>query len=277
MWEYTDKVRDYYRNPKHVGEIPDANAVGEVGSLTCGDALKIYLKINADGIIEDAKFQTFGCGSAVASAGALIDMIIGKPAEEVRKITNRDIADFLGGLPAQKMHCSVLGKEALDAAFANYYGEEYVNEEHDHDDKIICSCFGVTESKIKQVVTENKITSVEGVTNYCKAGGACGRCKGDIQHIINEITGVIAEKPAPKPMTKTQMIIKVNGIMENFIAAELRKDGGDIELVDIDGNTIIVNLIGACKHCPSSSLTLKNFVESVLKEHLGPEINVVEA
>ena len=100
MWDYSEKVMDHYRNPRNVGKIDDADAVGTAGSLTCGDQLKIYLKIK-NGIVTDAKFQTFGCGSAVASSSILTEMIIGKPIEEVRKITNKDIADELEGLPPE--------------------------------------------------------------------------------------------------------------------------------------------------------------------------------
>ena len=157
MWEYTEKVRDYYRNPKNVGEIEDADAVGEVGSLSCGDALKLFLKIGDNGLITDAKFQTFGCGSAVASAGALTEMIIGKTIDEAIQITNKDIADFLGGLPDEKMHCSVMGKEALEAALENYQGSPVVKKEVG---RVICKCFGVTEEKIRQIIKENNLVSL---------------------------------------------------------------------------------------------------------------------
>ena len=106
MWEYTDKVKEYYTNPKNVGELENPDAVGEAGSLVCGDMLKIFLQIDDNGIITDAKFQTFGCGSAIASSSALTEMIIGKTIEEAEKITNQDIVEFLGGLPNEKIHCS---------------------------------------------------------------------------------------------------------------------------------------------------------------------------
>ena len=123
MWKYSDKVMDHYRNPRNVGKLDDADVIGEAGSLACGDTLKLYLKIK-DGIVTDAKFQTFGCGSAVASSSILTEMVIGKSLEEVRKITNADIARELDGLPPEKMHCSVMGHEALEDALRKYYDEE---------------------------------------------------------------------------------------------------------------------------------------------------------
>lgn len=272
MWEYTEKVKEYYKNPKNVGTIEDADAVAEVGSLSCGDAMKLFLKIDENGIVTDAKFQTFGCGSAVASASALTEMIIGKHIDEAEKITNQDIADELGGLPDQKMHCSVMGQEALESALANYRGESAEKKS-----RVVCQCFGVTEDMIREVIQHNKLSTVEEITNYTKAGGGCGKCKDDIQKIINDELQITQNIVPKKLLTKTQMIIKVNSILENYIADELRKDGGDIELVDIEGNNIFVNLQGSCKNCPSSGLTLKNFVENVLREHLGEEINVIEA
>ena len=269
MWEYSDTVKEHYKNPKNVGSIENADAIGEAGALTCGDALKLYLKIEKD-IVIDAKFQTFGCGSAVASSSMLTEMIIGKPLKEVEKITNKDIIDKLGGLPPEKTHCSVMGKEALEDALKNYYGYEVGKKSAK---KIICNCFSVTEEAIKEAI-EHGAKTVKEVTEATYAGGACGRCKENIQHIIDEIIG---KKEEQKKLTPVQFAIKVNSILENTIAPELAKDGGGIELIDINGKDIYVKLKGACSKCLSATVTLKNFVEKRLKELIDQEITLFEA
>lgn len=273
MWEYTQKVQEYYRNPKNVGEIEDADAIGENGSIVCGDALKIYLKIDENNVITDAKFQTFGCGSAIASSSALTEMIIGKTVEEASQITNDDIADYLGGLPKEKLHCSVMGQEALEDAINKYKGIEVVQ---DPEDRVVCQCFSTTEKKLRQIVREHHITDLCGATNYCKAGGGCGKCVEDVQAVIDDENMKMKSLTEEKKLTKTQMIIKVNNIIENYISDQLRKDGGDIELVDVDENKVYVKLQGTCKNCPSSGLTLKNLVEKTLKEQVDQNIEVIE-
>ena len=120
MSVYSETVMDHFRNPRNVGEIADADGVGEVGNAKCGDIMKIYLKIE-DGIIQDAKFNTFGCGSAIASSSMATEMIKGKPVEEALELTNKAVVEALDGLPAQKIHCSVLAEEAVKAALKDYY------------------------------------------------------------------------------------------------------------------------------------------------------------
>ena len=116
---YSEKVMDHFRNPRNVGVIEDANAVGEVGNAKCGDIMKMYLKIE-DGIIEDVKFETFGCGSAIASSSMATEMIKGKPVEEAAQLSNKAVAEALDGLPDYKMHCSVLAEEAIKSALEDY-------------------------------------------------------------------------------------------------------------------------------------------------------------
>ncbi len=121
--EYSEKVMDHFMNPRNVGEIEDASGIGEVGNPQCGDVMRIYLKIK-DNIIEDAKFKTFGCGAAIATSSMATEMVQGKTIEEAVKITNKVVADALGGLPPVKMHCSVLAEEALEAALTDYFKKQ---------------------------------------------------------------------------------------------------------------------------------------------------------
>lgn len=118
---YSEKVMDHFRNPRNVGVIEDANGVGEVGNAVCGDIMKIYLKINSDEVIEDVKFETFGCGSAIASSSMATQMIKGKPVSEALKLTNQAVTESLDGLPPHKVHCSVLAEEAIKKAVNDYY------------------------------------------------------------------------------------------------------------------------------------------------------------
>ena len=277
MWDYSEKVMDHYRNPRNVGKIDNADAIGEAGSLTCGDSLKIYLKIK-DGIVTDAKFQTFGCGSAVASSSILTEMIIGKSVEEVKKITNKDIADQLGGLPPEKMHCSVMGYEALEDALKNFDDMTDLDDlrEEKTAEKIVCTCFNVTENLIWDAIKQNGLKTVEEVTNYTKAGGACGKCKGLIQDIIDTYYKKEESQKEENTLSPAQKILKINKIIESQISPELQKDGGDITLVDIDGNKVLVKLRGKCSGCKNSHLTLKAFVESTLRETVDKNIVVVE-
>ncbi len=277
MWDYSEKVMDHYRNPRNVGKIDDADAVGSAGSLACGDQLKIYLKIK-NGIVTDAKFQTFGCGSAVASSSILTEMIIGKPISEVRKITNKDIADQLEGLPPEKMHCSVMGYEALEDAlqgYEDYQDLEDIRADEDKKQKIVCTCFGITENVIWDAIKQNGLTTVEEITNYTKAGGACGKCKGLIQDIIDTYYKK-EESKKTEGLSPAQRILKINSIIENQISPELQKDGGDITLVDIDGNKVYVKLRGKCSGCKNSMLTLKAFVEMTLRDAISKDIEVIE-
>ena len=136
---YSEKVMDHFRNPRNVGEIEDADGTGQVGNAKCGDIMRITLKIE-DGIISDAKFTTFGCGSAIATSSMATEMIIGKPVEEALALSNQAVVEALDGLPAHKIHCSVLAEEAVRAAIKDYYDKHGIAYEPDQFCNGDCSC-----------------------------------------------------------------------------------------------------------------------------------------
>ena len=300
MWDYSDKVKDHFLHPRNARVIEDANGVGDVGSIICGDALRLMLKIDPDtDVIEDAAFQTYGCGSAIASSSALTEMIKGKTLKEAQKITNQQIADFLGGLPPEKMHCSVMGREALDAAIANYHGQSY---EQSHDDgELVCHCFGVGINKIKKAVWENHLTTVEEVTNYTKAGGGCGSCKMRIEEIIDEVWEDLEKVGVPRPghvptpipsmrvTTTSNAQAAVQAAMDSKtesspiykevkqIVSEMSNgltDGSAIELDAISGTDVAVKITGPAANGMMKDMTV-SFLQKKLSEGTGREISVV--
>jgi NifU-like protein len=277
MWDYTEKVKDHFLNPRNVGEIEEADGVGEVGSLACGDALRLTFKLDEKKRIKDVKFKTFGCASAIASSSALTEMIKGKTLEDALKVSNRDIAEYLGGLPEEKMHCSVMGREALEAAIANYRGQKVTKE----DFEIVCKCFGVTDKEIERAIRENDLTTVEQVTYYTKAGGGCGQCHPKIEAIIEKVRKEMEkEAPPPKPekrkLTNIQKIKLIEETLGREIIPALKADGGDLDLIDVEGNKVLVALRGKCSFCPSSEFTLKQYVETKLREFVSDDIEVEE-
>jgi NifU-like protein len=274
MWDYTKKVKEFFLHPKNVGEIKNPDAVGEVGSIICGDALRLTLKIDRkNNRIADAKFQTFGCASAIASSSALTELIKGKTLDEALIISNQDIANYLGGLPKEKMHCSVMGREALEAAIANFKGEEKPPET---EGKIVCECFEVSEEKIRKVAIENHLTTVEDITNFTKAGGGCGSCIPDIEAILKDIWLVkpVLEKPsAHRKLTNLQKIALIQDVIEKEIRPRLQSDGGDLELIDIDGSKVIIGLRAMCVGCLMGDVTVKG-IETKLRELVSEDITV---
>lgn len=284
MWDYTDKVKEHFFNPRNVGTLEGADGVGEVGSLACGDALRLMFKLDDQERIAEVKFQTFGCGSAIASSSALTELVKGKTLDEALQVTNQDIADFLGGLPEQKMHCSVMGREALEAAIENYRTGQ--PSRHELDGEVVCTCFGVTDKEIRRVVEENKLTTIEQVTNYCKAGGGCEACHGGIQKIIDDVM-IEQGRPAPvadaakptKPakLSNIQKIKLVEQTLEEQVRPALQADGGDIELIDVEGNHVIVALRGMCAKCNVAEFTMAQVVQAKLREFVSDDLVVEEA
>lgn len=319
MWDYSEKVKEHFYNPKNAGAAADANAVGDVGSISCGDALRLSLRIDPDtDIILDAGFQTFGCGSAIASSSALTEMVKGMTVDDALKISNQDIADYLDGLPPEKMHCSVMGREALRAAIADYRGE--ILEDDHEEGALVCKCFAVDEVMVRDTVRANRLSSVEEVTNYTKAGGGCSSCHEAIENILTELmaergevfvpaptkakkkgvkiapaidkqrgidkvavaaeqaAAVTAAKTAQAPtgkLTSVQRIRKIEEVLE-AIRPNLKRDHGDVELVEVEGKNVYVNLIGACSNCQMANSTIGG-IQQKLMEALGEFIKVIPA
>ncbi len=283
MWDYNEKVMEHFLHPRNAGEISDADAVGEVGNASCGDALKLTIKLDENGRIVDAKFKTFGCASAIASSSALTELIKGMTLEEAEKVTNKDIVALLGELPEEKMHCSVMGMEALQAAIKGYRGEDVDTPDDDDEGALICKCFGVTDAKIRSVAKTNNLHRAAEVTNYCKAGGACGACLENIQNILDDMWNENAEQAGAVPAADdfnslglVQKIFRLQEVLDKEIKPLLEKDGGSIELVDLNGNQVKVKLTGRCSGCPAAGVTLKHTVEDKLREFVSAEL-VVES
>ena len=302
MWDYTEKVREHFFNPRNAGPLDGANAVGDVGSIQCGDALRLMLKVDPETErIVDAHFQTFGCGSAIASSSALTEIVKGMTLDEALQVSNQQIADYLDGLPPEKMHCSVMGREALQAAVANYRGEAWVD---DHEEgAMVCKCFAVDSVLIEDVVRANNLTTVEQVTHYTKAGGGCCSCHEGIEEILANVSAERCTAPmppsladAPKPtaqpiaihaaqtvaepaakprMTNFQRMRKIEETIE-AIRPMLQRDHGDIEVVEIDGKNIYVNLKGACQGCMMEQATLSG-IQAQLVDALGEFVQLLPA
>jgi NifU-like protein len=284
MWDYTEELMDHFKNPRNVGAIENPDGVGEIGNIVCGDALKLTLKIDkkTDTIV-DAKFQTFGCASAIASSSVLTEMVKGMNVDEAAKVTNKQIADYLGGMPEEKLHCSVMGQEALEQAISNYKGAP-IGKETVGQETMICKCFGVTDVKIIRAIKEHNIQTVEEVTNYTKAGGGCGKCKPEIEKLLKEFWekestkegGIERKEPREKKLTNLEKIARIQEVIETEVKPQLKTDGGSLELIDIDRNKVYVKFLGACLGCPSSGVTLKVLVERKLKEFVAKDIEVEE-
>lgn len=320
-WKYTDKTRQLFmdavqgKEGTHMGELEEPDGLGEHGSIVCGDALRFTFQVKRDpenpenDIITTARYLTFGCTSAIASSEALCAMLEEKQCTPLQAlgISNRDLVDYLGGLPQQKIHCSVMGAEALEAAVYNWaakrgvdlkkYGLDEQTEE-DKEGRVVCRCFSVTEPYLRRKIRELNLKTIADITNATKAGGACMSCHhepGGLQDLLNETWGKqeTTEVESPElPQNKTegtqakekqegdmsfyQFCKKVESVIDEYIRPQLQKDGGDIEVVDIKENKLIYcRLKGACAGCAGAATTLKMTVESTLKEQVNEHLRLI--
>lgn len=314
-WEYSEKTKQLFMDAvqgkpgTHLGEIENPDGMGEHGSIACGDAMRFTFRVKrhptdpTQDIITEAKYLTFGCTSAIASSEALCDIIEKGSYTPITalKIKNSDIVDYLHGLPEQKIHCSVMGAEALEAAVFNWAQRRGVDlkkmgiDMHDQETeegRIVCKCFSMTEPYIKRKILELNLRTIPQITNAIKAGGGCTSCHhvpGGLQDLLDQVWGgqasaaknpvhlpVLQAEPQAPGFSPYQFAKKVEKVIDEFIRPALRADGGDVEIMDIKGTLVYCSLKGACSNCMGASQTLKMMIERSLKEQVDERIRVIE-
>ncbi|EOA4576295.1 iron-sulfur cluster assembly scaffold protein [Campylobacter jejuni] len=311
IWdEYSQKVQDRMNNPQHMGEFSkeDAKArnakliVADFGAESCGDAVRLFWLVDekTDKII-DAKFKSFGCGTAIASSDTMVDLCIGKTVDEAVKITNLDVEFAMRdnpetpAVPPQKMHCSVMAYDVIKQAAAHYKG---ISPEDFEDQIIVCECARVSLGTIKEVIKLNDLHSVEEITQYTKAGAFCKSCIKPGGHEKRDyyLVDILAETRAEMDREKLKNTMKsdvafdemtvvgqlkaVESVLDAEIRPMLHNDGGDLEVIDIqkaEGAAIDVYIryLGACSGCSSGSGATLYAIETILQEELSPNIRVM--
>ncbi len=285
-WEYSEKTKQLFMDAvhgkpgTHLGEIDNPDGLGEHGSITCGDAMRFTFRVRrhasnpAEDVITDARYLTFGCTSAIAASEALCTLIErgGYTPIQALKVSNQDIVDFLDGLPQQKIHCSVMGAEALEAAVFNWAQKRGVDLQQlgidlhtaeDDEGRIVCKCFTLTEPYIRRKIKELNLRTIPEITNAIKAGGACMACHhipGGLQDLLDETWGsgkrelkVLtqitlpntepvearqAARPDAAALSPYQFAKKIDKAIEDYVRPMLRRDGGDLEIVDFKDTAV---------------------------------------
>ncbi|MFQ6342818.1 iron-sulfur cluster assembly scaffold protein [Campylobacter sp. VTCC 70190] len=311
IWdEYSQKVQDRMNNPLHMGEFSEEDAkarnakliVADFGAESCGDAVRLFWLVDekTDKII-DAKFKSFGCGTAIASSDTMVDLCIGKTVDEAVKITNLDVEFAMRdnpetpAVPPQKMHCSVMAYDVIKQAAAHYKG---ISPEDFEDQIIVCECARVSLGTIKEVIKLNDLHSVEEITQYTKAGAFCKSCIKPGGHEKREhyLVDILAETRAEMDREKLKNSMKsdvafdemtmvgqlkaVEAVLDTEIRPMLQNDGGDLEVIDIqkaEGKAIdiYIRYLGACSGCSSGSGATLYAIETILQEELSPNIRVM--
>jgi NifU-like protein len=317
-WEYSEKTKKLFMDAvhgkpgTHLGEIDDPDGLGEHGSMACGDAIRFTFRVNRHptdptrDVITDARYLTFGCTSAIAASEALCSLIEhgGLTPIEALKIKNQDIVTFLEGLPRQKIHCSVMGAEALEAAVFNWAQKRGVDlkslgidlrADEQAEGRIVCKCFSLNEPYIRRKIKELNLRTIPEITNAIKAGGACMSCHhvpGGLQDLLDETWGrenkksptliptsaLLTPPPAKDdkpPMSPYQFNKKVEKTMDEYVRPMLLQDGGNVEIVDIKDNLVYCRLTGACQGCDAAGQTLRMLVEQTLKEMVDERVRVI--
>jgi len=317
VWDYSEKTTRLFMDAvhgkpgTHLGEIEDPDGFGEHGSIVCGDAMRFTFRVErhrtdpTKDVIVEARYLTFGCTSAIAASEALCTLIEqGRYTPiEALKIQNTDIVEFLEGLPEQKIHCSVMGAEALEAAVFNWAQKRGVDLERlgidvhadeQEEGRIVCKCFSVSEPYLRRKIKELNLRTIPEITNAVKAGGACMSCHhvpDGLQDLLDDTWGsgegsqratpktskagadVTKEEPAVSPY---QFAKRIEKAVDQYIRPMLQKDGGDVEIIDIKDTLVYCRLHGACAACAGASRTLKMMVERTLKDMVDERIRVIE-
>ena len=314
IWdEYSNQVVNRMNNPKHQGEITEERAaelgakliVADFGAESCGDAVRLYWAVDeaTDKILE-SKFKSFGCGTAIASSDVMAELCIGKTVDEAVKITNIDVEFALRdtpdvpAVPPQKMHCSVMAYDVIKKAAADYKG---VDMESFEQEQIICECARVSLATLKDVIRINKLTTVEQITDYTKAGAFCKSCIKPGGHeakdiyLVDVLADMLAEREQEKlktaadasaageltfdKMTLVQRIKTIDSVLDSDIRPMLVMDGGNMEIIDIKENIphydLYIRYLGSCSGCSSGSTGTLFAIESVLQQKIDENLRVL--
>jgi NifU-like protein len=307
-WNYSDKVLKLFMDAvkgetgTHMGELENPDGFGEHGSIVCGDTLRFTFRVERHptdptrDIITQARYLTFGCTSAIAASEALCTLLEdqGKTPIEALQVSNQDLIDFLDGLPEQKIHCSVMGAEALQKAVADWASKRGVDlaelsPELAHGDedegRIVCNCFSVTEPYLRRKIKELGLQNIAEITNALKAGGGCTVCHhtpGGLQDLLDEIWGMkpagqveVATSHAGEQPSPYRLGQQIETAIEAVVRPLLQDEGGDIELVDIKGDKIYCRLTGAASQSDAADQTFKLLVEQQLKEQVDDRLQVI--
>ena len=316
-WEYSEKTKKLFMDAvhgkpgTHLGEIEDPDGVGEHGSIACGDAMRFMFRVERHAtdatkdVIVEARYLTFGCTSAIAASEAICTLIEQGRYTPIAalQIQNTDIVEFLEGLPAQKIHCSVMGAEALEAAVFDWAKRRDVNltelginihEDEQEEGRIVCQCFTLSEPYIRRKIKELDLHTIPEITDAIKAGGACASCHhipGGLQDLLDETWGKSAASTPPltqisglgsdvdpsaaPDLSPYQFSKKVEHTVDAYVRPLLQQDGGDIEIVDIKEKLVYCRLKGSCQGCASAGHTLQVLVEHKLKERIDDQIRVI--
>lgn len=314
LWDaYSKKVQIRMDNPTHLGVITEEQAkkidgkliIADYGAEACGDAVRLYWLIDKNDIIVDAKFKSFGCGTAIASSDMMVELCLGKKVQDAVKITNLDVEFALRddpdtpAVPGQKMHCSVMAYDVIKKAAGLYLGK---NPEDFEDEIIVCECARVSLGTIKEVIKLNNLQSVEEITNFTKAGAFCKSCIKSGGHeereyyLVDILKDTRAEMEAQKlkdniiksslnelqfgDMTMVQKVKTIDKIIDENIRPMLIMDGGNMEIIDIKETNdkyvdVYIRYLGACSGCASGYSGTLFAIESVLQEKLNDKIRVL--